>query len=318
MNAKQTFIYRAKRDDENPYFQHRRATAQDRALTFEARGMLSYLLSQSDTWKVQPADLEQQCKKSVVYRILGELIRHGYIDRQQERDEKKKIIAWHYIVHEEPLVKNLLPKKQEVALPEVEKLEIENQDIRDKRVLENKENTSVPLGTGAQPNPETIPVVIDVIAQANKVIEAVPEKTRTPDLVFDAVALHIFEIDPLTVTKESGGRIGPIAQWLKGKSEGLKRAGGKVGFISRAAEPEHVKQFALWYKGEYPDANLPYDLVKFVESWRKWATVMSKRVIAAPKAAALSAPRELTQAERDELAAARQSIRPTWEKVGVQ
>ena len=134
MTEKTRLIYRAQRNDENPYFQFRRATAQDRALTFEARGMLAYILSKPDHWKVQPSDLEQQCKKSVVYRVLGELIKHGYIDRQQERDDKKKIIAWHYIVHEEPL-----PKKQEVALPEVENQDLGNQDIRDKRKEEKKE-----------------------------------------------------------------------------------------------------------------------------------------------------------------------------------
>jgi hypothetical protein len=112
-----------------------RSAAQNRELTFEARGVLAYILSKPDDWKVQPSDLEQQCKKSVVYRVLAELIKHGYIERTQERNDKKQIIAWHYLVHEYPLprnqevalqevAENLLPKKLEVAKLEVEKTDI--------------------------------------------------------------------------------------------------------------------------------------------------------------------------------------------------
>lgn len=126
------YIYRAPKDKENPYFLFRRDTAQDESLTFEARGVLAYLLSKPDDWKLQPKDLEQQCKKSVVYRILNELIDHNYIERVQHRDEKKRIVAWNYIVHEEPL-----PKNQEVGLQEVEKT-----DITNKRVKQKKEGTA--------------------------------------------------------------------------------------------------------------------------------------------------------------------------------
>lgn len=180
-------------------------------------------------------------------------------------------------------------------------------------------NTSAAIATDTQTDSATSNIIPDAFEQAVAVVEAKIKKERTPDLVFEAVAFHIFDIDPSTVTKETGGRIGPIAQWLKGKSDGLKRAGGKVGFISRAAEPEHVKQFALWYKLEYPDANLPYDLVKFVESWRKWATAMAKRAATRQKVqATIVEIAEPTQAEREELALALQTIRPEWEKVGAK
>mgnify|MGYP007100092944 CR=1 FL=1 len=145
MSNKPRHIHRAARSDENPYFQFRRDTAQDRNLTFEARGVLAYILSKPDDWEVQPSDLEQNCGKSVVYRILKELRKHNYIQLVTTRDENHRIISWDYEVYEQPLI-----KKQEVAFQEVEKQELENRYTTKNRVLQNtdsnkeqnKENTS--------------------------------------------------------------------------------------------------------------------------------------------------------------------------------
>lgn len=107
------FIFRAPKDRENPYAMIRRDTLQDRSLTWEARGILAYLLSQSDTWRVQATDLCQNCGETVVYRVLNELIEHGYIERTSERNEKGHVKAWGYAVHEEPL----LPENPKVGKP---------------------------------------------------------------------------------------------------------------------------------------------------------------------------------------------------------
>jgi len=153
--VKTRLIYRAEHSKENPYFQMLRAAAQNRELTFEARGVLAYILSKPDDWKVQPSDLEQQCKKSVVYRVLAELIKHGYINRVQERNDKKQIIAWHYLVHEYPL-----PRKQEVALPEVAKLEVVKTDITEYREEQKKEKKQPASKRERKPDP-----IYDAIAK---------------------------------------------------------------------------------------------------------------------------------------------------------
>jgi hypothetical protein len=114
---------------ENPYFMMTRATAQDRELSWEARGVLCYLLSKPDDWKLQPTDLEQGCAKGRVYRILDELIETGYIERVQQRDENTgQIRSWDYLVYESPL-----PRFPEVGLPEVEN--------RDAYIVETVQNT---------------------------------------------------------------------------------------------------------------------------------------------------------------------------------
>ncbi len=151
MTTKTRFIHRAARDEEHPYFMLRRATAQDTTLSFEARGLLAYILSKPDDWKVQPSNLQQNCGRSVVYRILAELIEHGYIRRTQTRDENNKIISWDYAIHEEPLIKNRevviegktkpLSTKPEIEEPEIAFPLSGKTNITDKRVLQNKEST---------------------------------------------------------------------------------------------------------------------------------------------------------------------------------
>lgn len=140
---------------------------------------------------------------------------------------------------------------------------------------------------------------------------------REANPVFDAVAQHIFGIEPSEVNG-NGGRIGPIAAWLAGTSDGIRRGGKKevVGFISRPAQPEHIKAFAVAWSGEHPGADMPLDFVKFVEAWRKWA---SQRKAAAKNTAAQPSPaiKELTPEERVALDEARRTIRPSWEKQGV-
>lgn len=95
-----------------------------------------------------------------------------------------------------------------------------------------------------------------------------PKPERKPDPLFDAVQVYIFGI--ALDQKPEGGRIGKISSWLAAKNEGKRE---RVGKISKAAEPQHVKMFVEWCerKGFTP----PKDFVTFVENWRKWATEMN-------------------------------------------
>ncbi len=143
-------------------------------------------------------------------------------------------------------------------------------------------------------------------------------KPRERNPLFDAVAQHIFETDPADVNGD-GGRIGVIAAWLAGTSDGIRRGKKKevVGFISRAAEPEHVQKFAAAWKAENKTASLPLDLVKFVDAWRKWATKRRATAIRRQEAAVpVPAAETLTPEEQAQLVAEMQSVRPAWEQKG--
>ncbi|MFA5379408.1 MAG: hypothetical protein WC455_26865 [Dehalococcoidia bacterium] len=105
--SKSKTIIRAPRSSEHPYFVCRRAAAQDESLSWEARGVLWYLLSKPDDWQVQPVNLEQHCGRQKVYRILKELKSAGYLvqpeqGHKQEGDVRGQFEPSVYIVHEAP------------------------------------------------------------------------------------------------------------------------------------------------------------------------------------------------------------------------
>jgi hypothetical protein len=76
--------YRTPRD--KPYFSLNRATAQDENLSFEARGLLAYLLSKPDDWKVILSDVQRNGNigRDKARRLLKELESAGYIKKEDQ------------------------------------------------------------------------------------------------------------------------------------------------------------------------------------------------------------------------------------------
>lgn len=152
-----TTIIRAQRSSEKPYFSTSRAAAQNKELTFEARGMLWYLLSKPDDWTVNIADLQQQCGRDKVYRLLAELRTAGYLARtdQMQRDDGtfSKVV---YTVREEPL-----PEK-----PYTDEPYTENQDALQKRENKGQRADDLPKNgkssgaARAKAQNETVPVAL--------------------------------------------------------------------------------------------------------------------------------------------------------------
>lgn len=138
--------------------------------------------------------------------------------------------------------------------------------------------TSTEVSTEIKDNTTAIAVVPAPVSDSqpleNSDLEEKPEPSRPKNELFDAVAEHVFGIAPDQLILKEGGRVGPIAAWLSGKSDGIKRGSKKevVGTISAPAKPEHVALFASYWKTTNPTANVPLDFVKFVEAWRKWAS----------------------------------------------
>lgn len=117
MTEKKKFIRRADHSKENPYVMVRRDTLQDVRLSYEARGMLGYILSQPDDWRVEPSELiNDHCGRDKVYRILKELIEAKYIEHERSQDKDGKIRWGDYVVHESPL--RPFPEKPYTANPD--------------------------------------------------------------------------------------------------------------------------------------------------------------------------------------------------------
>lgn len=103
-------IIRRQHDKDNPYFVMARDAAQNRGLPYEAIGVLAYLLSQPDDWKVIVADLQRDgCGRDKTIRILKELTDAGHLHREVSRDEKGHFVYGDYVITERPVTENPLP-----------------------------------------------------------------------------------------------------------------------------------------------------------------------------------------------------------------
>lgn len=81
----------------------RNATLRDKRLSFAARGLLAYLLSRPDDWKVSTQDLINQssARRAAVHSILRELKAAGYMRRERTQGDGGKIV-WETVVYEKP------------------------------------------------------------------------------------------------------------------------------------------------------------------------------------------------------------------------
>ena len=71
------------------------AVLTDTALSWDAKGLLCYLLSRPDDWQVRVDHLVKQgcgAGRGKIYRMLGELIACGYAERSPLRDASGRII----------------------------------------------------------------------------------------------------------------------------------------------------------------------------------------------------------------------------------
>lgn len=96
-------IIRAEHDQE--FYIALNTTVNDARLSYKARGILAYLLSKPNDWKVIITDLANQSTDGVkaIRAGLQELIEYGYAQRKSVRDDKGRIIEWEYTIYEIPL-----------------------------------------------------------------------------------------------------------------------------------------------------------------------------------------------------------------------
>lgn len=102
-------IIRAPRPESNFYMLNK-SISEDQRLTWQARGMLVFLLGKPDHWKVSVAHLRNETKQTRkplgrdgVYAVIDELIDAGYITRIQGRGEGGKMAETTYLVSEIPV-----------------------------------------------------------------------------------------------------------------------------------------------------------------------------------------------------------------------
>ena len=77
----------------------------DENLSWQSKGLLSYLLSLPDDWKIYANELTKHSKdgRTATNNTIKQLIEHGYILREKNKCEKGKFTGYSYTVNEEPL-----------------------------------------------------------------------------------------------------------------------------------------------------------------------------------------------------------------------
>lgn len=107
-------ILRSPHNRQNPYAQIARSTLQDHSLSWEAQGMLTYLLSLPNDWKISIKNLItlRNCGEKKVRKIMHELMRAGYCEYEQVRYANGLLGEGNYYIFEERKFKKSLPSGQ--------------------------------------------------------------------------------------------------------------------------------------------------------------------------------------------------------------
>lgn len=242
----ETRIFRAIKDKDNPYFQCRRAPAQDDALSWEARGVLWYLLSQADDWVVLPKNLQQGCGRDKVYRILEELEDAGYLKKTLRQGDAGKFSGVEYLVYEEPFTENT-----ETVEPFTEKPEMVAPSPFTPLPDTVLPDTVNPHHTYKEINTDQETTTEKITQSEKEPIECAPKvrKPRPRDLWIDTISECVFKVKPGTpLGKRTGARCGTI------KSEVLTTYPDLT--------PEKFRQICAW-KSPYISEDGP-KLVKMI------------------------------------------------------
>lgn len=141
-------IIRTAKNRENPYVMINKHFLSDERLSWKAKGLLAYLLSKPDDWRVLVVDLIKQSKdgEKAVRSGLNELEQCGYLEnnpvRHTEGSKKGQIIYWEKVVYEypQPNAQNgkVGENEPDACFGDVGKGEVAKRDVEKAGLLINK------------------------------------------------------------------------------------------------------------------------------------------------------------------------------------
>lgn len=152
-------IHKAVKNRDNPYAQIRKSVLSNQELSWEAKGLMSYLLGMPDNWTIHPRELATHSSngRDKVFAIIKELMFAGYMTRSQEKDSRGLWTPYKYMVHEVPVralksVPNPRPEKPDAESihprPEKPRPEIPSLlkiDLQTDIDLKNNNNSQAPV-----------------------------------------------------------------------------------------------------------------------------------------------------------------------------
>lgn len=121
-------MIRIAKDNKNPYTMINNRLLHDKKLSWKAKGILAYLLSLPDDWKVYETEIVNHAADGIGSLRSGieELIENDYIHRTRERNGKGHLKGYKYSIHETP-IKDEASKQEDVK------------DTKDENLVETKE-----------------------------------------------------------------------------------------------------------------------------------------------------------------------------------
>lgn len=163
----------------------------DSRLSWEARGLLQYILAKPDNWNVRTTDLINQTRDSLrptgrdgVLGLIDELEFHGYLARDAKRSEGGTFAGVNYVAYEEPLPVSELAEVRQRWAEKQAKRDQKAQALREKRASKSGNKAKRPetaqANAGEMPGSEQQPqpCVPDTVAPntddtaLNKYLEA--------------------------------------------------------------------------------------------------------------------------------------------------
>ena len=134
-------IIRVIKDKENPYVMLNKEFIESPELSWKEKGLLAYLLSKPDNWKVYLKQLikaSQNGKESTASAILG-LVQKGYIERTQKTKKSGQFSGYDYTVYESP------GRETRRGLPDAENPETENPTLINNNKTNKQKNNKETL-----------------------------------------------------------------------------------------------------------------------------------------------------------------------------
>lgn len=176
------------------------AIVSDKDLSWAARGLLVFLLTKPDNWRISLAHLISETKSAIgkksgrdnVYSLLNELICAGYLSRIELRSESGKIEEIDYIISEIK-AKEVLHETTEAP---VKKTGAKNNIIKMQHVIHEKPLTD---------NPDTAkPDTVKRTLTKNKDKQGIKEKLLPTELAASGISESSSSFDPNCLNIESG------------------------------------------------------------------------------------------------------------------
>lgn len=213
--------------------------ANDKELSWEARGLLYYLLTKPDNWQCRNNDLINKgpAGGDKIERILDELQEHGYITRQRIQKEDGTF-DWDTTVHEMPVEVDEYTQER-LKLKEQKRLE-KNQ----KRLEKSKMTIGVESTNGQSTNGEHPHIVITESVINNK------ERSQPRPQVIPALKVFVHVTGKYCLSQP---QIAEIIQQVGKEEAALKKWEQVVkAWILRGHKPTNAAGMLEWFANGIP------------------------------------------------------------------